>query len=213
MGQEIEAKFYLNDLSKIETRLRALGAQLVQPRTREVNLRFDTPGRDLRRERRVLRLRQDEAARLTYKDGTILEGGAFSRREIEFVVSDFNAAQQFIEALGYEVVFIYEKYRTTYTLMPLASQASKTPGGLETHLMLDALPYGDFVEIEGEMDRLKPVALQLGLDWDAAIPASYHELFDRVSTSRKLTFRDLTYENFRNIPVSPADLDVRPADE
>jgi adenylate cyclase class 2 len=162
-----------------------LGARLIQPRTHEINLRFDTPKRDFQREHRVLRLRQDRASRLTYKDGTVLESGAFSRREIEFAVSDFDSARQFIEALGYEVVFTYEKYRT---------------------------PYGDFVEIEGEMDQLKPVASQLGLNWEAAIPASYHELFDRVCAARKLTFRDLTYENFKDIHTSPLDLDAQPAD-
>ena len=90
MGQEIEAKFYLSDQPGMAARLQALGAQLIQPRTHELNLRFDTPGRDFQRQRRVLRLRQDEASRLTYKDGATLEDGAFSRREIEFVVGDFD---------------------------------------------------------------------------------------------------------------------------
>jgi adenylate cyclase class 2 len=213
MGQETEAKFYLTELSKIETRLHTLGAKLLQPRTHEINLRFDTPNRDLGRENRVLRLRQDEAVRLTYKDNSKFEGGALSRREIEFNVSDFISARQFIEALGYEVVFTYEKYRTTYTLRSEPQEVIKEGRGLETLLMLDELPYGDFVEIEGEMDQLKPIALQLGLAWEEAIPASYHELFERVSVNRKLTFRDLTYENFNDITVYHADLNVHPADQ
>ncbi len=213
MGQEIEAKFYLNNLSKIETRLHTLGAQLIQPRTLEINLRFDTPNRDFQREHRVLRLRQDEASRLTYKDGTILEGGALSRREIEFAVSDFESARQFIEAIGYEIVFTYEKYRTTYSLKPPTAGVEDVPGAPGPHLMLDELPYGDFVEIEGEMDQLRPAAYQLGLNWEASIPASYHELFDRVCATRKLTVHDLTYENFKGMHISPSDLSVQPADE
>lgn len=212
MGQETEAKFYLNKLSKIETRLHTLGARLLQPRTHELNLRFDTPNMDLQRESRVLRLRQDEAVRLTYKDSSKFEGGALSRREIEFNVSEFNSARQFIEALGYEVVFTYEKYRTTYSIPSDPINNPHEVEAIETQLMLDELPYGDFVEIEGRIDLLKPIALQLGINWDKAIPASYHELFDRVSENRKLTFRDLTYENFMDINVNPADLNVQPAD-
>ena len=212
MGQEIEAKFYLQDLPKIVARLQALGARLIQPRTHELNLRFDTPDGDFQRQRRVLRLRQDECARLTYKDGATLEDGAFSRREIEFVVGDFDSAWAFIEALGYEVVFTYEKYRTTYISALPAFDALIDRAGPGPHLMLDELPYGEFIEIEGEMEQLKPVALQLGLNWEAAIPASYHELFERLRTARKLTFRDLTYVNFKDLDVSASDLGVFPAD-
>ena len=66
-GQEIEAKFYINNLPKIEARLQQLEARLIQARVHEKNLRFDTPDQSLRREGRVLRLRQDDAARMTYK--------------------------------------------------------------------------------------------------------------------------------------------------
>jgi adenylate cyclase, class 2 len=212
MGQEIEAKFYLQDLPKIAAHLQALGARLIQPRTHELNLRFDTPDGDFQRQRRVLRLRQDEGARLTYKDGATLEDGAFSRREIEFVVGNFDSAREFIEALGYEVAFTYEKYRTTYIWGLAALDALKDRAAPGPHLMLDELPYGDFVEIEGELEQLKPVAIQLGLKWEAAIPASYHELFERLRAARKLTFRDLTYANFKDLEVSASDMGVFSAD-
>ena len=205
---ETEVKFYVCDISAVRGRLQSLGASLIQPRTLEVNLRFDTPAGDLSREGRVLRLRQDEAIRLTYKDGTQLKDGALNRREIEFSVSDFASAQQFMEALGYEVVFIYEKYRTTYALTKMTVGAVD----LETHIMLDELPYGNFVEIEGEFNELKPLSQMLHFNWDAAIPASYHSLFDRVSVSQNLAFRDLTFEKFKDIKIDPADLGVVPAD-
>jgi adenylate cyclase class 2 len=137
-GQETEAKFYIRDLRKIELRLRELKAQLIQPRTHETNLRFDNANSDLRNTYRVLRLRQDEKARLTFKGPSEEnEGGILSRREIEFVVEDFESARQFLEALGFEAVVFYEKFRTTYEINDI-------------HIMLDELPYGEFVEIEGE---------------------------------------------------------------
>jgi len=41
--QEIEVKFYLEHLDRLHAHLIEIGAELVQPRTHEINLRFDTP--------------------------------------------------------------------------------------------------------------------------------------------------------------------------
>ncbi len=199
-NQETEVKFYVSNLTEIEMRLQQMEAHLIQPRVREVNLRFDNPNGDFQREGRVLRLRQDEAVRLTYKDGSQVIDGVFNRREIEFAVSDFDSAKQFIQALGYEVVFLYEKFRTTFELDG-------------AHIMLDESPSGTFVEIEGAMETLKPIAKKLGLNWNAAVPASYHVLFKRVRESRRLNFRDLSFENFKDMKVLPIDLGVTPADQ
>jgi len=196
---ETEVKFCVFNLSQIEVRLRELKTHLFASRTLEVNLRFDTFNGDLKREARVLRLRKDDRVRLTYKDNSQQIEGALSRREIEFVVDNFDSAKGFIEALGYQVAFIYEKYRTTFEY-------------IGAHIMLDELPYGNFVEIEGELEMLRPIAEELGLDWGKAIPASYHTLFERLCNSRGLTFRDLTFENFKEIKVSPMDMMIEYAD-
>ena len=80
-------------------------------------------------------------------------------------------------------------------------------------MMLDELPYGNFIEIEGELETLRPIADELQLDWDKAIPASYHALFERIRQSRGLTFRDLTFENFTGIKVSPEEMRIEFADQ
>jgi adenylate cyclase, class 2 len=199
MGQEIEAKFYIQHPEELERRVKALGAKADEGRVYEKNLRFDTPGRDLKHAGRVLRLRQDNSARITYKEGNGFEGGALSRREVEFAVSDFDAAQEFIEALGYEVAFIYEKYRTTYKMNDL-------------EIMVDEMPYGHFVELEGEAGALKPSAQKLGLDWAASIPESYSALFDHLAERLHLDFRDLTFDNFKGLQIRASDLGVQAAD-
>ena len=196
---ETEVKFCVFNLSQIEVSLRELKAHLFSSRALEVNLQFDTSNGDLQREGRVLRLRKDDRARLTYKDNSQQIAGALSRREIEFVVNDFDSAKQFIEALGYQVAFIYEKYRTTFEYEGV-------------HIMLDKLPYGNFIEIEGELETLRPIAEELQLDWDKAIPASYHALFERLCKTRGHTFRDLTFENFKGIEVSLIDMMIEYAD-
>lgn len=198
--QELEVKFYANDLAAVEQRLIGLGAQLVLPRIFEVNLRFDTPDGSLGRGLRVLRLRQDIVARMTYKGPASGLGGARLRQEIEFEVSDFEAARALLEALGYRVAMRYEKYRTAYELD-------------EVEVSLDELPYGTFVEIEGpDPAAIRSAAQALALDWEATIPASYTALFEQLRARLGLPFGDLSFENFRELSISPADLGVRPAD-
>ena len=204
--QEIEAKFYVQDLKKIEARIRELDARLIQPRVLETNIRFDLPGGGFRSEGRVLRLRRDTEARLTYKSGSTNQQGALNRTEIEFVVEDFEKAKQFLEALGYERFFYYEKYRTTYEL-------PQTPG-VSLHVMLDELPYGNFIEIEAEnVESIQAAAGKLNLDWESAIPTSYHALFVRLCAKRpELEPGDLSFQALQGLGITATDLSVRAAD-
>lgn len=203
-GQETEAKFYVRDLNKIKSRLDGLNARLLQERVLETNIRFDLPGARLRAEGRVLRLRRDTTTKFTYKSASTNQQGVLSREEIEFEVEDFEKAKRFLEALGYQKLVYYEKYRTTYTLQP--SEGS-------IHIMLDELPYGNFVEIEGEtVDAIHAIADQLGLHWEAAIATSYNALFDRARNALKLSVPDLSFADFANLEVESAHLGVRAAD-
>src|SRR6266496_1318909 len=199
-GQETEAKFYVLHLDQITTRLQKSQARLIQPRVLETNLRFDLPDASFHSTGRVLRLRRDTKARLTYKGAGQNKSGVLDRQEIEFVVDDFEKARQFLEALGYRQTMIYEKYRTTYELD-------------NTSIMLDTLPYGDFVEIEGEtLDQIQSVAVKLNLDWNAAIETSYTGLFENVHKALKLSFQDILFKNFEGIQVTAGHLGVRASD-
>jgi adenylate cyclase, class 2 len=198
--QELEIKFYVQNLPAVEARLQNLGAHLEAPRVFEANLRFDTPTGALSRNAQVVRLRQDANVRITYKGPASDSGGARLRTEIEFQVSDFDAARAFLEALGYQVMMVYEKYRTTYAFD-------------ETEVVLDELPYGNFVEIEGpDSDTIHAVAEKLGLDWNAGINASYVVLFEQLRRRLELNFRDLTFNSFSGLAFTASDLRVTPAD-
>jgi adenylate cyclase class 2 len=180
--------------------LETLGGKLVQERLHEINLRFDTPDGDLMRTSQVLRLRQDKAARLTYKGPGQTVGGVRARREIEFSVDNFKAARSFLEALGYQVSLMYEKYRTTYELDSV-------------QVTLDEMPYGTFAELEGpDAASIHAVAGKLRVNWEARIMESYTYLFERLREVRGLTFRDLSFENFAGVEVTPVTLGIQPAD-
>lgn len=200
-SQETEVKFYVQNLQRIQMRLLELKAHLIQPRVHEINLRFDNLNGDLRREFNVLRLRKDTEAKFTFKGPSKeRENGVSSRREIEFTVGDFDKAQQFLEALGFIPVVFYEKFRTTYDLNDI-------------HIMLDELPYGKFVEIEGEnIETLQEVANLLNLNWKAMVKAGYHALFDRVADKFKLDSSQLRFKALDSIHITADDLGVTSAD-
>ena len=215
--QEIEAKFYVHDLDKITTRLHELKALLIQERVLETNIRFDLPDGGLRSEGRVLRLRRDTEAHFTYKGASTNEQGVLSRTEIEFTVDDFEKAKEFLEALGYQKLLYYDKYRTTY-ILESDSLLSRTHGqarGLQSCLiMLDELPYGNFVEIEGESsEMIREVSDQLNLNWDTAIGTSYNALFERARKTLGFSFQDLSFVNFAGIQVTASHLGVHAADD
>ena len=199
-GQETEAKFYVRDLERIRKSLESLDARLLQPRVLERNLRFDFPNASLRAEGRVLRLRRDRQARLTYKGGNKNTQGVLSREEIEFVVEDFEKAKTFLEALGYQQIFYYEKYRTTFELG-------------KTLVMLDELPYGTFVEIEGDIEEtIRALSERLALSWEATIERSYSALFEHIHKSMNLPFQDLSFANFAGMNIDATHLGVDVAD-
>lgn len=199
-GQEIEAKFYVLHLDQIMTRLQELEARMIQPRILEINLRFDLPDGTLRSKGHVLRLRHDTNSRLTYKGSGQNIDRILSREEIEFIVDDFEKARNFLHALGYQQIMYYEKYRTTYDLN-------------DTLIMLDELPYGNFVEIEGTTAKqIQAVANILRLDLNAAIEKSYTALFEVVRRNQQLSFQEISFSNFEGIQVNVKDLEERPAD-
>ena len=199
-GLETEVKFYVRDLNRIRTRLEELDARLAQERVLETNIRFDRPDATLRAEGRVLRLRRDTSAKFTYKSPSINEQGVLSREEIEFEVGDFEKARLFLEALGYQKLVYYEKHRTTYAFH-------------DALVMLDELPYGNFVEIEGDtVDAIHAIADELHLKWETAIGTSYNALFERVRKNLNLVLQDLSFTEFVDVQVDSSHLGVYAAD-
>lgn len=200
-GKETEVKFFVNDLARIEIRLREMKAHLIQPRVHEINHRYDTPDGALRRNGKVLRLRNDTEARFTFKGPSeARQDGVRSRKEIEFSVGSFESGREFLELLGFIPIIFYEKYRTTYEFNRI-------------HVMLDELPYGNFVEIEGEdISALQSVANLLGLQWEAMVEAGYHVLFERIAGKYNLDPGQLSFEVLKSMRVSGADMDIAYAD-
>ncbi|NWG18335.1 MAG: class IV adenylate cyclase [Chloroflexi bacterium] len=185
---ETEVKLYVPYLEAVQARLETIGAALVSPRVFERNVRYDNAERSLTPAGIVLRLRQDTRARLTYKAEGGETSGIVSRFEAEVEVSDFAAMETILGKLGYTPYMVYEKYRTTYEL-----------DGAE--IVLDEMPYGNFVEIEGDAATIEKMVSRLYLQNAPRQSASYAALFERVRQVLGLTFSDLTFDNFKGLAV------------
>ncbi len=183
--REIEAKFIVSDLEIIRWRLTDLGGNIVVPRHSERNLYFDTPDRRLRSGKQALRIRTDSEVRMTYKR----QDSAFEdRTEIELTLDDAAEARALLCALGFELVLSYEKCRETF--------------GLDSVLvMLDELPFGNFVEIEGAaLDNIREVSASLGFDWQKRLQVGYLALFERARDHLGLSTHNASFEESGKLP-------------
>ena len=115
----------------------------------------------------------------------------------EVEIDDFKSGRKILEALGYTVTALYEKYRETYQID-------------HNQVMLDELPFGCFVEIEGpSIESIRHLSDQLRLPWERRVQASYLELFDRIRDPLNLEFEEVTFDKLEGLaPVDPELLGV-----
>ena len=189
---EIEVKFYLSDMDHIRDRIIELGA-VSRGRVFETNIRFDDADNHLIEKKSLLRLRQDKKTILTFKSEPPFKDDQFKiLRELEVEVSDFTTMKHILESLGFREEQVYEKWRETFMLN-------------STNLCLDTMPYGDFLEIEGQKDDIKKLASQIGLKWKKRILLNYLAIFDVIRQKSNLPFYDVTFSNFINIKFDVAN--------
>ncbi|MBW2181011.1 MAG: class IV adenylate cyclase [Deltaproteobacteria bacterium] len=185
---EIEVKFYLDDIKPIQNYLVDLGA-VHKGRFFESNIRFEDKNNKLLKNQSLLRLRKDAKTTLTYKSKPPFENNEFKiHQELEVEVNDFEKMNLILESLGFHQEQIYEKWRETFIIQ-------------KTIVCIDQMPFGDFLEIEGEMKDIKNLADTMALDWEKRILLNYIELFDIIKQNLNLSFNDITFNNFKDISV------------
>ena len=149
MAIEIEKKYRLKpeQRSALTQKLRDVGAQYDREEFEENTLYEGGP---IDFNRNVLRLRRiGETAVLTYKERLNVNSDAKHQREEETNVGDAEAMRSILEALGFMARVVYEKRRETWQLG-------------DTEIVIDELPFGLFLEIEGSEDGIAVVEDKLG---------------------------------------------------
>lgn len=176
MAIEIEKKYRVSAglTERVRRRLTEAGAEGRGGAEFEENVIYTGPGLDPAR--RVLRLRRKGvSAVFTFKERDLSGSPVKRQREEETEVSDAGALASILEALGYRPALVYEKRRETWRV-----------AGAE--VVLDELPFGLFVEIEGDEARILEVEKLLGLGDAEAEHAPYPELTLRHGTKRGEVF-------------------------
>ena len=172
MGTEIEKKYRisLEEAGNLRARLRAAGAE-ARGEEFEENTLYAGPG--LESSNRLLRLRRIEGGRavFTFKEKMAGSAGFKRRREDETTVAEPDALAAILDALGYTPAAVYEKRRETWLL----------PG---VQVVIDELPFGHFVEIEGAEESILEAERRLELSETRAEPKSYPQLTLEQGTRR-----------------------------
>ncbi|HWN11301.1 MAG TPA: class IV adenylate cyclase [Pyrinomonadaceae bacterium] len=150
MPIEIEKKYRLSKKQREEVlqRLPEIGAKR-KGEDFEVNMLYT--GESLEMSNSVLRQRRiGKRGILTFKQRFPSKSDIKHQREEETRVDDPDAMEAILEALGFEPALVYEKRRETWTLG-------------RTEIVIDELPFGLFMEIEGSEQDIRDIEKKLAI--------------------------------------------------
>ncbi len=200
--REIEVKLPVKDIPALVRKLKALKVAN-RGRVFERNTLYDTPGSDLRRSERLLRIRAEIPAGadwsrpgprqyvVTSKAPPLRTGAKFKykeRLERETAISHPELWPQTLASLGFRPSFVYEKFRTSF----------RVPG---LHLDLDETPVGTFIELEGSGKTIDRVAKALGYSARDYFCGTYWDVYAADCRRRGLPIKNMVFDR-KKLPKS-----------
>ncbi len=148
MPIETEIKYRLNEeqFRQIESDLKDFEAEFIGEDFEE-NIIYG--GGNLETLNAVLRIRKvDEKTILTFKKRLPNDTGIKEQIEHETFIENVAETEKILEHLAFEKRLIYEKYRKKWKLR-------------EAEIVLDKLPFGLFMEIEGSVEAIREAVMIL----------------------------------------------------
>ncbi|MEO7673849.1 MAG: class IV adenylate cyclase [Pyrinomonadaceae bacterium] len=164
MAIEIEKKYRLDKkrLVEVTAKLREMGAEF---RSEVFEENYLHRGGVIDERGAVLRLRKiGDKTLLTYKERMRNDDSDIKHRiEHETTVADVDEMENIIGRLGYKLSVIYEKHRKTWHFR-------------EVEVVLDELPFGLYMEIEGTVEAIGEAEKLLAVEDLEAEPRGYPRL-------------------------------------
>lgn len=163
MSIEIEKKYRLTEERRAEVvaALDEFGAKFVRNDVEE-NTIFSNDllfGRHA-----IVRIRKTgDRSMITFKQRTKSFSEAKQQIEYETQIDDADAARSILENIGLRRVLVYEKKRATYDFR-------------NSEIVLDELPFGLFMEIEGPLTAIAEAEMLLGIEDLEIEPETYPRL-------------------------------------
>jgi adenylate cyclase class 2 len=172
MAIEIEKKFILSNdqREQVLENLKELGAKYIREDFEENTL---YNGGILDEKRAVLRVRKiADKTVLTYKQR--IENVANVKQQIEYetIVEKAEEMEKIIESLGFEKTLIYEKRRQTWHFRAV-------------EIVLDELPFGQYMEIEGSIMAIAEAEMLLDVENFTVENETYPHLTQRFGVQKE----------------------------
>lgn len=172
---EKEIKLKIDDTKNVIDILRRSGAVFLGGAL-EKTIRFDTSNMDYEKQGKFLRVRSGFNNTITLKEKIHnVDSNVRARKETEFEIEDIDKMCYILKVLGLDYTRTMEKYRQHWKLDNCS-------------ITLDELPFGIFMEIEGEENEIYKICDKLGLDKDKKILVTYWELWSEISNNKDIIF-------------------------
>ena len=179
MSIEIEKKYRLTEelMVEVEAALEEFDAEFVGEDLEENTLFSDD---DLFERNAIVRIRRKgDKAILTFKQRMASTSDAKQQIEHESEVSDADAVRSIIESIGLRAGIVYEKRRKTYKFRSV-------------EVVLDELPFGLFMEIEGPISAIAEAEMLLGIEGLEV----EQETYPRLTAKHGTRYGDLVESRF-----------------
>lgn len=166
MAIETEKKYALSNdqREQVLENLKEVGAQYVREDF-EVNTLYR--GGILDEKQAVLRVRKiGDKTILTFKESIGNASGVKQQTEYETVVEKAEEIENIIESLGFEKALVYEKRRQTWNFRTV-------------EVVLDELPFGQYMEIEGSITAIAEAEMLLDIENFTVENETYPHLTER----------------------------------
>ena len=147
-------------------------------------IRMDTKNLDLEKRDIFLRVREDNKEKvITLKNkvhGKDNEGKITAREEYETEVGDTEIVKDILNILGFNKEWIMEKYRIE----------GKYKGITVT---FDEVPFGVYMEIEGEGNQIEDICKELELDFSKRIVDTYTDLWNEYREKNNIEDENMVF--------------------
>lgn len=190
---EKEIKLRIEDPVVLAIDLKKKGACFIG-KAFQRTIRFDDRNASLASRGIALRVRSGLCNVVTVKRKLEDAGGVSQREEYEAKAEDIEIFRNMFITLGFDCERIMEKYRMDFEFN-------------STLVSIDEMPFGMFVEIEGEEDKISETVNLLGLYGRERILGSYWDVFEEYKKEHGLAGDNIEFEKSYIFVLKDFDLE------
>jgi adenylate cyclase class 2 len=175
MNKEIEIKLQINneELKRLEKELNLENEEWIFERT----YGFFTPDGESIKKGIFPRIKSNgtDSGNLCVKVKESENKDYFERKEYEMFIGDVGKMTTILKVLGYTDIRVFEKFR-------------KSTIANATKICLDKLPFGYFIEIEGEKEYIEKMVKRLNLKNNERITKAYLKIAEEMGWKGDVIF-------------------------